>query len=109
MAVTPVEHADKTETVEERFHRLEALWTAETGHHSSTTKIINHPAFQEIISMGKAVVPFMLREMEEGPSLWVWALPKIVGVDPTPESERGNMASLSKAWLKWAKEHGYQW
>ena len=82
---------------------------AEVGHHSSTTKLVNHRAFQEIIRLGQAVVPFMLQDLEKRPRLWVWALPDITGVDPVPVSDRGNIAKMSEAWLRWARANGYQW
>lgn len=85
------------------------MWNAETAHLSSASRIINHPAFQEIISIGKPVVPFMLRDLTERPRLWVWALPVILEVDPVAESDRGNIARMSDAWLTWAKKNGYQW
>lgn len=112
MATVPIREtsdAPPVETVEERFRRLEAIWRAETGHHSSTTKIVNHPAFREIIGMGQAVVPLMLRDLEERPRLWAWALPEITGVNPIPASDGGNIAKMSEAWLRWAKEQGYRW
>src|SRR5207244_8223327 len=96
-----------TETVEERFRRLEAKWTAETGYLSSYTDIVEHPAFQEIIRLGEAIVPFMLRDLDERPRLWVWALPEITGADPVPPGEGGNIAKMSEAWLRWGREHGY--
>ena len=49
------------ETVEERFRRLEASWLADVGYSSSSTALRSHPAFQEIIGLGDAVVPLMLR------------------------------------------------
>lgn len=75
------------ESVEQRFRRLEALWTAETGVLSSYTDIVDHPAFQEIIGLGDAVVPLMLADLQERPRLWVWALPEITGADPVPHDE----------------------
>jgi hypothetical protein len=97
------------ETIEERFRRLEATWNAETAYLSSYTDIVEHPAFQEIICMGEAVLPLMLRDLEERPRLWVWALPEITGADPVPPSEAGNIATMSEAWLRWAKMRGYRW
>src|SRR6266446_1203675 len=85
------------ETVEDRFRRLETVWTAETGYLSSYTDIVEHPAFREIIRLGEAVVPLMLRDLEERPRLWVWALPEITGVDPVPPGEGGNIAKMSEA------------
>ena len=109
MATVPTKEPVSAETIEQRFRRLEASWNAETAHLSSTSKIINHPAYQEIISLGPAVVPLMLRDMEARPRLWVWALPKITGVNPVPETDGGSIAKMSEAWLQWAKENGYQW
>jgi hypothetical protein len=97
------------ETVEQRFRRLEAVWTAETDFLSSDTDIVEHPAFQEIVRMGEGVVPLMLRDLAERPRLWVWALPLITGADPVPPADRGNITKMSEAWLRWGKEHGWKW
>jgi hypothetical protein len=96
------------ETIEERFRRLEATWMAEVGHHSATSKLINHPAFQEIIHLGTPVVPLMLQDLEKRPRLWVWALPEITGADPVPASDRGDISKMSEAWLRWGRIHGYR-
>jgi hypothetical protein len=76
---------------------------------SSHSAIVNHPALREIISLGEAVVPFMLRDLAERPRLWVWALPEITGTDPVPPGDGGRIAKMSEAWLRWGREHGYQW
>jgi hypothetical protein len=102
MATVPVKQAAaKTppETVEERFRRLEAAWTRETGFLSNPDEITQHAAFQEIIRMGDTVVPLMLHDLKERPRLWVWALPTITGADPVAEGDRGNIAKMSAAWL----------
>ena len=112
MASVPVKNpqaAQPAETVEERFRRLEANWTAETGYLSSYTDIVEHPAFQEIIRIGEAVVPFMLRDLQERPQLWVWALPEITGADPVPPGAAGNISKMSDAWLSWGRANGYRW
>jgi hypothetical protein len=79
------------ETQEQRFRRLEAQWMEDTRFLSSSTQIKSHPAFLEIIGMGDAVVPFMLRDLEEKPRLWVWALPKITGDNPVPRRTKGTL------------------
>jgi hypothetical protein len=107
--VQPVPAAKAAETIEERFRRLEAIWDAETGYLSSHTDIVAHPAFQEIIRMGQVVVPLMLRDLKEGPRLWVWALPEITGANPVPAGDAGNIAKMSEAWLRWGRERGYRW
>ncbi len=97
------------ETIEARFRRLERTWIDEIGYSSSPKELCGHWAFQEILGMGEAVVPLMLRDLEERPRLWVWALPRITGADPVPESDRGKIAKMSEAWLRWGREHGYRW
>src|SRR5258708_34858674 len=102
MVPTPVRQtptAATAETVEERFRRLETKWMAEVGHLSSYTALVNHSAFREIVSMGEAVVPLMLRDLEERPRLWVWALPEITGADPVSPGDGGKIAKMSEAWL----------
>lgn len=111
MATIPVKPTPDTppaETVEERFRRLEAAWESDTMYLSDTTRIVNHPAFREIIGMGWSVVPLMLRELAERPSLWVWALPEITGENPVPPSARGKISKMGEAWLRRGKEHGYR-
>ncbi len=97
------------ETVEERFRRLEAAWIAATGVLSDDTDIVEHPAFRDIVGIGKVVVPLMLRDLEQRPRLWVWALPEITGENPVSAADRGNIARMSEAWLRWGKAKGYQW
>jgi hypothetical protein len=106
-AETPAQPS--AETVEERFRRLEALWTAATGYLSSYTEIVEHPAFREIFRLGDAVVPLLLRDLEKRPRLWVWALPEITGADPVPPGDAGNIARMSEAWLRCGRASGYQW
>jgi hypothetical protein len=109
LPVKPTPAPPPAETAVERFRRLEAAWTAETGFLSSYSDIVENPAFQEILRMGEVVVPFMLRDLEERPRLWVWALPAITGADPVPPDDAGNIAKMSEAWLLWGKAHGYRW
>jgi hypothetical protein len=69
MPSQPIPNAAVTssaETVEQRFRRLETIWEAETQFLSDAQRIIEHPAFQEIIRLGEGVVPLMLRDLEKG-------------------------------------------
>lgn len=109
MATIPVHmppHTPAGETVEQRVRRLEAAWKADTEFLSDAGRIIGHPAFREIVALGDAVVPLLLRDLESAPGLWVWALPEITGENPVPASDRGNVRQMSAAWLKWGREKG---
>ena len=102
----PVEPAENIET---KFRRLAAAWRADTAYLSSTSDQVAHPAFGEIVAMGPAVIPLLLRELENRTGHWHRALRRITGVDPTPAADRGNIAKTADAWLRWGKEQGYEW
>src|SRR6266540_3625363 len=87
------------ETIEQTFRRLAAVWLTETAYVSSTTDMVAHPAFQEIVAMGPPVVPLLLRELERGTGHWHRALGRITGVSPVPPEGRGNIAQVKEAWL----------
>jgi hypothetical protein len=67
-----------------------------------------HPAYQEIISLGPDVVPLLLRDMEEHGTHWFIALEKITGAKPYFPGTAGNAPKLVEAWLTWAKENSYR-
>jgi hypothetical protein len=89
--------------IETRFHRLKAQWRADTLVLSDPNKIMGHPAMRAIIAMGESVVPIILRDLRDEPSLLVWALPKIVGTNPPFQ---GNNDKMIEAWLQWGREKG---
>ena len=112
MASVPVKPAPATpphETVEEHFRRLAALWHAETAYLSSTTDLVGHPAYQEMIRMVPEVVPLLLRELEREPDHWFGALMAITGAHPVPETDSGNLDKMTEAWLRWGRASGYRW
>jgi len=106
MAATSAEKlpaAPPAEDMEQRFRRLRGQWSWDTRVLSDPAKIMGHPAMREIIAMGNEVVPIILRDLRDQPSLLVWALPKIVGANPPFE---GNNDKMIEAWLKWGRDKG---
>ena len=95
------------ETMEERFRRLAAAWHRETGMLSSFSKKIQHPAYREIIAMGEAVVPLILRELRDSPDHWFVALKAITKQTPVPAQDRTDPKKVREAWLNWGRERGY--
>lgn len=112
MATVPIPQSPippAMETIEERFQRLATIWRDETAHMSSSTDLVAHPAFQEIVQMGPAVVPLLLRELERRSGHWHRVLKRITGADPVAPADRGNLPRITEAWLRWARENGYRW
>jgi hypothetical protein len=93
---------------DQRFSRLAAAWKAETELCSKVTKRILHPAYQKIIGMGEAAIPFILKDLaENGPDDWFWALTAISDENPITEEMAGDMHAMTEAWLQWGKKAGY--
>lgn len=99
----------QAESLEERFQRLVRMWQAEVGPTSSLTQMAMHPAYQQIIGMGREAISLLLRELEREPDHWFWALKAITGVDPVEPRLRGKIDEMAKAWLEWGREQGFRW
>ena len=111
MSTIPVKPMPPTpvETVEERFHRLAAAWHRDTAYLPSMEDAERHPAYQEIMKLGPEVVPLLLRDLADNHTHWFAALEAITGARPVPASAAGNVPKMAEAWLRWAKDNGYQW
>ena len=94
---------------EQQFRDLVALWKRERGPHSSSARLAEHPAYQQIIQMGPEVVPWLLRELEKEPDHWFRALYALTGMDPVPVESRGKIREMAEAWLQWGRAAGYEW
>lgn len=97
----PTSASEPAETVEAKFQRLAAVWLTETAYVSSSSDLVAHPAFQEIVGMGPAVIPLLLRELENRTGHWHRALRRITRADPVPPADRGNIGKAAEAWLRW--------
>ena len=91
------------------FSSLVRQWKDETLTLSSIEEIALHPAYQRIIGMGPAVVPWILRELEAEPDQWFWALRALTGENPVDTGARGRIAEMAQCWLSWARHRGIRW
>ncbi len=89
----------------ERFQKLAATWKSAVRFLSDMDEMCSHPAYQEIIGMGAAALPFIFLELEREPDNWFWALKAITGEDAVPEEHRGNVELMAKDWLLWAQSY----
>lgn len=87
--------------LETKFMKLKNQWEEETATLSSITDIAMNFAYQQIIGMGPAIIPFIIREMNMNPNLWFWALQAITGEDPVPLEKRGNVQEMTNEWIFW--------
>ena len=85
---------------------LATRWYQETAALSSVSQMAMHPAYQEMIGMGDTAVPLILRELQQKPGHWFWALRAITGEDPISLEERGKVRAMAETWIQWGKERG---
>lgn len=95
--------------IEERFLTLVAEWKASRGHISSITQMAQLPAYRQIVALGAAAVPLLLRELEQRPDHWFWALREITGANPIPPNSRANVHEMAGHWLAWGRKQHYHW
>jgi len=110
----PREDQEKTKTADPssqdlkfRFQKLASQWKKETAHQSSLAVKADHQAYQEILSLGKAVVPLILADLKDSRAMWFPALRELTGANPVPEESRGVLQEMVDAWLQWGRGQGY--
>ena len=91
--------------LETEFQLLTKQWRRETAVFSSISKKVLHLAYQRIIGMGPAALPLILRELEQKPGHWFWALHAISGESPVDSETDFDTAVF--AWLEWGRSKGY--
>lgn len=98
-----------TPTVDEdlvrEFATLSKAWADETVLSSSIEQTVLHPAYQQIIGLGADALPLILRELENSPGYWYWALASIAREDPAADAS--DFEEARSSWLAWGREKGY--
>ena len=89
--------------LEQRFLELAERWREETQFYSTSTPLMEHPAYKEILQMGEVAVPWLLREMTRTPSRWPLLLREITGENPAANAEPGKVSQVEAAWLEWGR------
>ena len=98
--------SSREESLRLAFRRLTDEWRRNRGFTSSATEMAMQPAYQRIIGMGPAAAPLILRELEQEPDHWFWALKAITGADPARPEDRGDIIAMQRAWLDWGRRRG---
>lgn len=88
------------------FEELVLAWSSGTAHLSSPTKMVEHPAYRQIIGLGPAVLPLMLRDLAENGRFWFPALNAITGESPIPDDAAGDVERMTEAWIEWGHANG---
>ena len=92
---------------ESTFEALAEEWRRDTGMLSSVSRKAMHSAYQQIIGMGSEVLPLILRDLQERPDHWFWALHAIARESPVPSEHVGDIRRMTQDWIRWGKIKGY--
>ena len=91
--------------IKREFEKYKEIWKRETRFSSNTTEMINHPAYLKIMALGKNVIPFLLRDMEQTGNHWFEALNQITTADPILKGHEGKIRLMINDWIAWAKNN----
>ena len=92
-------------TVEALVQSYFLEWMDAIAFTSDSSKMVCHPAYKRIVSLGEPAIPAILQSLRKKPSLLAWTLFDITGVNPVRPSDYGKLDKITKAWLKWGKQH----
>lgn len=77
---------------------------------------VDHQAYREIVDMGEAAVPALLRcldDFEDADGMAIWepiaALYALTEADPVPQKDAGRLDRLLEHWLDWGRQQGIEW
>lgn len=100
-------YADEFRIDETDFTRLADEWERDTINISSPSAKQERQAYLELVGMGVAIVPFIIRRMRDNPGDWFDLLASLTGEDPVLHKDWGNMKAMTRAWINWGKRNGY--
>lgn len=93
---------------EQKFRELVAQWEEGIRCYPSNRDKTEHPAYREIVGMGKDAIPHLLRLVEDTPRHeFMAALHEITGENPVREADAGNLRQMASAWIRWGEREGY--
>ncbi|MGV8083312.1 MAG: cold-shock protein [Coriobacteriia bacterium] len=99
------EQLDGSKAIEDRFNQLADEWLEQSEHMSSAAQMAMLPSYQQIIGMGTAAVPLIIKRLQERHGHWFWALKSITGEDPVRPEHRGRVDDMASDWIEWASHH----
>lgn len=102
------ESAPVASDLEQRFLELAERWREETQFYSTTSPLVEHPAYREILQMGEVAVPWLLRDMAATGARWTLLLREITGENPAIHATPGQVREVQAAWIEWGRER-YPW
>ena len=92
------------EDVVAKFNDLYRKWEEETSVISST-EIFDNRYYQEIIALGKAILPTLIDQLDGSSTFLFFALYRITGNSPVLPEHYGDIAAMTDDWRNWWEEN----
>lgn len=89
---------------ERKFNKLASKWKSETAGTSSPLKIRMNRNYQKIISEGRPMIKYILRDLQREPRDWFWALEVLVTEEENPTTEEMGFNDSVEAWIAWGRD-----
>jgi hypothetical protein len=82
------------------FNNYYRKWREETAF-QSTSEMFQNGNYQNIIKLGKRVIPYIIDKLKKNPDHLFTALTKITGINPVKPENRGKIKAMAKDWIIW--------
>jgi hypothetical protein len=93
--------------VAESFKRLASQCRRETAVLSNPRQIAAHPAYQQIVRLGKPAIAHIIGAMENDGGLWFQAIASIAGEKPKGVQRSTDIGSAIEQWTALSRERGW--
>jgi len=91
--------------IEEIFNELYIKWREETRFDSFIGNP-DHNCYDEIVKLGRDVIPYIIDKLREEPSLIFMPLVRITGKNPVKEENKGIIKKMTEDWIQWWEKEG---
>ena len=88
----------------DKFYRALRKWKSETAYLSDPIAITAHPSYLSIVALGQNAVELICDDLDDGPSLLVYALEDITGDAPYADEDEGDISAMTQAWLQYCSD-----
>lgn len=92
--------------IKDVFENLKTDWKSKTRYISNSAQMATVWSYQQIIGMGRPVLPLILKELQRETDHWFWALEAISGENPVDAAQAGQIENMKKAWIEWGRQRG---
>lgn len=93
--------------LEARFEELGRQWSEEASYHSNPDFVRNNAPYRELLQMGDAIIPYVIRKIEIRPLPWLHLLYDLAPENPTQPQDSGNIYLIRHRWIEWARKKRY--